>query len=52
MELLHEISDLLHNITGEEYHKVVTSEEYDMINGSFTKGELVVALIKLVKKGE
>lgn len=52
MELWHQIYDTLHLMTGEEYHKVIVSEECDMITGSFTKEELAVALIKLVKKGE
>jgi hypothetical protein len=52
MELWHEIYDLLHNMTGEEYHEITISEKCDVIMGSFTKEELAVALIELVKKGE
>lgn len=52
MELWHQINDTLHLMTKEEYHEITNSEECDMIKGSFTKGELAVALIKLMKKGE
>ena len=52
MELWHQVYNTLHNMTGEEYHKITISEKCNVIMGSFTKEELAVALIKLVKKGE
>lgn len=52
MELWHQIHNTLHYMTGEEYHKITASEKCDVIMGSFTKEELAVALIKLIKEGE
>ena len=51
MELWHQLYNTLHNMSGEEYHKIATSEKCDVIKGSFTKEELVVVLLKLIKKG-